>query len=907
MLSTTAKELLCNGYLYLLVIYHLSTMSTANHYPNLAGVKYSMPGDLIIGGLFPLHDYSDQRQCTSLRDLGTLLRVESMVYAIEEINNNTDILPNITIGFEIYDTCTREATSLAQILRFLPVETFASTDTCECVTGTGTCTNGSISDVRIDAVIGTEMSFTTIPAAQLLGLAHIFQISYYATSDDLSSKDRFPYFLRLSPPDKLQVQTMIDLMEFFDWSFVSLVHSDDNYGKNGQKELKAEAEAAGICIAESLEVSAFMTADDYDDIVQTLLRSPKARVLVMFVQVKEANGVLYAIDRANASDHFILIGSDGWAASIDEIEHANRRVAAGVLKINLYSANFQIFEDYFRTLNPSNNAKNPWFDEFWDAYLGCSDETGVVCSEAYGPGFSGDNSVSLVIDSVYTFALGWEQMRRDLCTSRDAQCEQLIASQNKSFLMEYMLNLKFEGASGPIAFDENGDLMGKYDIHTIQLVGGDYQLVKVGIWDSLGGDNKLNFTDNIAHWYERFPDGQVWPSFCSVPCAPGEITIPREHVCCWDCVPCRSNEITTQNATKCTECEPHMWPDEDSTKCEPIPPSYIQYGDPWAIMLATLAALGLAFSSLTLAAFIHYNNTPLVKATSRELSYIMFIGISLSYLLVYCFLAKPTTATCYINRLGFMVSFTFTYSPLITKTNRIYRIFDAGKKSTKRPPFISPRSQVIISMLLVFLQLLISISWLIYIPPEAILIVPIPKEKNVELSCNITENEVITSLCYNVLLVVMCSYYAFKARKVPSNYNETRFISVSVYTTLVIWLAFIPTYFTTNKSYFKVTFLSLAMIMNATVSLVCMYMPKIYAVHFLKEVDINAVTQYAAEGVPSGSYPTRSRFGNRLSNSVAPSSTGHPTDAPSTLQLQTNAKSQFASQLERDTSAAVKT
>ncbi|XP_077977726.1 metabotropic glutamate receptor 2-like [Glandiceps talaboti] len=886
MLSGISRNPVNNFVVFIVLLCHMSTLLNAVHYPNLDGVKYTAPGDKIIGGLFPLHDYNDRRECKSLRDLGTLLRVEAMVYAIKEINRRSDILPNIQIGFEIYDTCTREPTSLAQILRFLPSSFFGNSEKCECTTQTGTCNEGTLSEEHVDCVIGTEMSFTTIPAAQLLGLSNIFQISYYATSDDLSNKERFPYFLRLSPPDKLQVQTMIDLMKYFNWSFVSLVHSDDNYGKNGHKELKNEAEVAGICIAESIEVSAFMTAKDFDDVVETLLHAPKARVLVLFVQVKEANGVLAAIERANATNHFMLIGSDGWAASIDEIEPRNREVASGVLKINLYSANFYPFEDYFKTLTPDTNVENPWFEEFWANYLNCSDTDNGKCSEAYSEGFSGDNSVSLVIDSVYTFALGWDNVRRNLCPNSDQRCEEFISHNNVSRMMESFLSLQFDGASGPIAFDENGDLLGKYDIHTIELVNGVYNLVKVGMWDSLGGDDKLIFTDNIDTWYHRFPSSAPPTSICSQPCALGEITIPREHSCCWDCVPCRSNEITAMNASKCQECEAHMWPNIEQKKCNPIPPSYIKYGDPWAIVLSTLAALGLTFTSLTLAAFIHYNNQQLLKATSRELSCIMFVGIILSYVLVYSFIAKPKTITCYINRLGFMMSFTLTYGPLLTKTNRIYRIFDAGKKSTKRPQFISPRSQVVISLIMGLFQLIISATWLIYIPPEAILVVPIPKEKNVELSCNITENEVIASLCYNVLLVLLCSYYAFKARKVPSNYNETRFISVSVYTTLVIWLAFIPTYFTTNRSYFKVTFLSLAMIMNATVTLVCLYMPKIYAVHFLKDSDINAgATNYAADVSIVGSSRKESRPGPRFNNSIAPIP-GQSTLSASTLHLQ---------------------
>jgi len=58
-------------------------------------------------------------------------------------------------------------------------------------------------------------------------------------------------------------------------------------------------------------------------------------------------------------------------------------------------------------------------------------------------------------------------------------------------------------------------------------------------------------------------------------------------------------------------------------------------------------------------------------------------------------LAKPGPIVCGIQRFGVGVGFAVTYAALLTKTNRISRIFDSARHSAKRPPFISPRSQVV--------------------------------------------------------------------------------------------------------------------------------------------------------------------------------------------------------------------
>lgn len=48
--------------------------------------------------------------------------------------------------------------------------------------------------------------------------------------------------------------------------------------------------------------------------------------------------------------------------------------------------------------------------------------------------------------------------------------------------------------------------------------------------------------------------------------------------------------------------------------------------------------------------------------------------------------------------------FTVVYAALLTKTNRIARIFDASKHSARRPSLISPKSQLVICSILVSIQ-----------------------------------------------------------------------------------------------------------------------------------------------------------------------------------------------------------
>jgi hypothetical protein len=57
------------------------------------------------------------------------------------------------------------------------------------------------------------------------------------------------------------------------------------------------------------------------------------------------------------------------------------------------------------------------------------------------------------------------------------------------------------------------------------------------------------------------------------------------------------------------------------------------------------------------------------------------------------------------------------------------------------------------------------------------------------------------SLGYNMILILVCTVYAVKTRKIPENFNESKHIGFAMYTTCVIWLAFIPIYFGTLNSF----------------------------------------------------------------------------------------------------------
>ena len=112
---------------------------------------------------------------------------------------------------------------------------------------------------------------------------------------------------------------------------------------------------------------------------------------------------------------------------------------------------------------------------------------------------------------------------------------------------------------------------------------------------------------------------------------------------------------------------------------------------------------------------------------------------------------------------------------------------------------------------------------------------PVRTQKFVELFCDMPFAGLLTSLSFNFILVTMCTFYAFKTRRLPDNYNESRYIAFCVDTTLLVWISFVPTYFMTSRAYYRVVISSVALIVNSTVSLLCLFIPKVHALYLQKK------------------------------------------------------------------------
>lgn len=89
---------------------------------------------------------------------------------------------------------------------------------------------------------------------------------------------------------------------------------------------------------------------------------------------------------------------------------------------------------------------------------------------------------------------------------------------------------------------------------------------------------------------------------------------------------------------------------------------------------------------------------------------------------------------------------------------------------------------------IVSIQIIGSIVWLLLDPPGTTIL--FPSRSEAVLTCKATASHLLISLLYNMLLIIACTLYAFKTRKIPENFNETRLIGFTMYSTSILWLSF---------------------------------------------------------------------------------------------------------------------
>ncbi|XP_072043791.1 metabotropic glutamate receptor-like [Amphiura filiformis] len=660
----------------------------------------------------------------------------------------------------------------------------------------------------VAAIIGTGRSATSVFAAKISNIYSIPLISHWASSDELSDKNRFPSFFRTLPADRAQIRSIIDILHRFRWLYVGVLYSLDADGLLSSQYFKTSAEPE-ICIAYSQPVGATATANELDDIVATISEFNKASVIVMFTSNEISTALMMRFDASQLPSNitFICTTYCGFRWVADGMGARS----LGSLYLRYYTPADSGYQRYMHNLSLLNSTEltNPWVRKLYN-------RSGSVPTAS-------SNAIN-VIKAVYAFAYGLHSYIEVECSSNKS-CEI-----NPETFLRHLWNVSFPSVDGQFEFDDEGNAPLSYTIYNVQERGQEYVQESIGSWDpkylrlqrlTL---NKENF---------QFAANGHRPSLCKDICPVGSIEVPLKTKCCWGCRSCRPEEIVVDN-TKCVACQSTEWPNEAKNQCVPIIPSSVNWNEATVVVVLFFASLGLSLTCLVTLGFYFLRKHPLIKATSRELSAVNIGGLFTTFIAIVIFLLPPTNASCIVSEAILALAFTLNFSPTLLKVIRIYRIFKAGRKSVRRPVWIGPKHQMIMCSVFIGIQIVISVVSSVVNSARPALIIPSPPQPRLELYCKFSP-VFLASCVYNLLIITACCVFAFLARKVPSNYNESKFIGITVYSTMVVCLAALPVYSTAIIVLQKKATLCITLLINAYITLISLYTPKMYAIMFVTE------------------------------------------------------------------------
>uniref|UniRef100_A0A1I8IY49 G_PROTEIN_RECEP_F3_4 domain-containing protein n=1 Tax=Macrostomum lignano TaxID=282301 RepID=A0A1I8IY49_9PLAT len=856
----------------------------------------ALPGDIALGGLFPVHEKASPRGCGQISENRGVQRLEAMVYALRLANSGRGPMPRLRLGARLFDTCARDTHALEQSMDFV-ADRLSSLDGLSMGSGELRCQGGGgggggRGKIRqpVAGVIGAADSSVSIMIANILRLFKIPQISYASTSPELSDNSRFDFFFRVVPSDTRQAKAMADIVKQMGWNYVAALYDEGTYGERGFQEFKSHANELGICISRTHLIPRNHRNGSLEDIAASLLNMEKSRVVVAFCQAESLRTLFWLLGRSEnqrEARRLFWVASDGWGRKTDHLAGVED-IAEGAISLLPERRPVVGFDDYFKSLSLDHRALNPWWEEFWESHFKCSLSASKPGSRCSGKEVIGTHSryeqeglVPMVVDAVLAMAHAIDRMHEALCPDEYPKgCAPMNATLNGTLLRDFISRVNFTGTSGDtVRFNQLGDRESLYEVFQYQhrRGKGGFRYRKIGSW---GGSLSLD-SDRLA-WGEGASSSPP-VSVCSEPCGRGNRTVkPNKETatCCWECVPCDSKYQIVLNDSLCADCPLGSVPNRFYNACNSLPVETLRLDSVWGILPMTLSMAGLACTIFILAVFVRYNQTPLIRASGRELCYVMLGGAMMAFCTTFVMLAPPTPVTCGFFRVFNGLSLSVIYSAILTKTNRLSRIFNRAVKSLmKKPSYTSPRSQLVLCCCLVSVQspfkpakvtmkvsrlfedmlqsselmkrlpvqVIGDITWLGMELPRTR--VDYPDRDHKVLRCAVDDASIIVSLLYNMILIALCTIYAFKTRNIPENFNEAKYIAFTMYSTCIVWLAFIPIYFGSLKNFrIKQTALCVCISISAAVTLGCMFATKVYIVLFQPHKNVRRANSSSVRG-----------------------------------------------------------
>ncbi|KXJ17883.1 Metabotropic glutamate receptor 8 [Exaiptasia diaphana] len=770
-----------------------------------------------------------------------------MLYAIQQVNNNTNLLKGIKLGYDIRDFCQDPVRAAKHAWEFAIASKMADCGNVSC-SSDGQCQcqktsnkNNSYTMTKpVAAIVGALTSRAAIPLANFLQAVRIPLIDSAATSEELSSP-LYDSFFRTIPSDVNQAKAIADIIDHFQWRYVAAAVVDDSYGRHGAKALERESHKRGTFY---IDLIGYIPISNYDSklksIVTVLKQRKTVRVIVLWSHSFQGKKLLATAAEEGLWNRIWIFSEALTMAKPEYLRVQKGLGSTGThFGVQLPKISSNGYMKYLRNkVTNKSRELNHWWREFWPL-VHKENNCSVDCSEV---AFSmvQDDFVPYIIDAIYTAAHAIDKYTR--CLRPDGSnitgsCTRGPKNLRPAEMIGYLKKVSFDGVTGKVEFDERGDPKeASYDIVYFNITNsstGEQRLSKetVGHWNKKL-KNRLVFKEDVyISW--KTSDGRSPISRCTEECVPGQFKALTTAFC-WKCLQCPTGSITTiYGAFNCSTCSKTQMSSSDNTVCEDLPIGNLKWTDMSGVILAGVSVFGLVSDIIAVLVFIQYRDTPMVKASNKVYSFVLLIGIALCFGIALLHIAEPSKAICYALKPLRYIIYTLCCSALFLKTMQIVHAFNVSRlKDWIWIVICSTKRQVLVLVLVLAVEVFLGLAWILIDPPY--LNVTIIAKSHVFLTCEpfskITGQVLeLMLLAYLISMAGLCTYYAFRARNLPANFNEAKYICFSLYIFLLSWITYYPVDYALEGWYAAI--LSTATILLSSYGLLgCIFVPKLYII-----------------------------------------------------------------------------